>query len=127
MKSSVNTAGQMVVASRLGDGRVVFLTPGGRWSDAIAAGALARANSPANSPPSAPANPSTREEAERLLSLARESEAANQVVEPYLIDVTEAGGVLRPVAWREMIRVAGPTVRTDLPAALPPHSAHQRR
>lgn len=99
----------MVVASRLGDGRVVFLTPGGHWSDSIADGAVAAAGA----------------EAERLLSLGREAEANNEVVEPYLIEVTEAGGMLRPFAWREVIRVAGPTVRTDLPAD-PPRAVFAR-
>ena len=36
------------------------------------------------------------------------------MVEPYLIAVRQVAGQRQPVAWREAIRAAGPTVRTDL-------------
>ncbi len=88
----------MVVASRLGDGRVIFLAAAGSWTEDIAAGALT----------------GDEDEAARLLADALGDEGRNLVVEPYLITVTEAEGRRRPVAWREAIRAAGPTVRTDL-------------
>lgn len=94
---------QMVLASRLTDGRVVFLAPDGSWVEDIHGGQLA-------------ASPG---EAEQLLARARGDEAANRVVEPYLIAVREHDGDRRPVEWREVIRAAGPTVRTDLPPSRP--------
>lgn len=95
--------GQMVLASRLTDGRVVFLAPDGGWVEDIHRGQLA-------------ASPV---EAEQLLALARKDEAANRVVEPYLVAVRVTDGDRRPVEWREVIRAAGPTVRTDLPTVRP--------
>jgi hypothetical protein len=94
---------QMVLASRLTDGRAVFLAPDGGWVEDIRRGALA-------------ASPG---EAEQLLARARTDEAANRVVEPYLIAVRDQDGDRRPVEWREVIRAAGPTVRTDLPPSRP--------
>lgn len=91
----------MVLASRLTDGRVVFLAPAGptgpRWVETIADGVLA----------------TSKDEANALLAAAQAAEVANVVVEPYLIEVTEQDGRRRPVAWREVIRAEGPTVRTD--------------
>src|SRR5690606_4021311 len=89
---------QMVVASRLRDGFVVFLGPGDEWVDSIDAGALSE----------------SPEEAERLLAVAKGYEARNVVVEPYLIEVAVADGQRRPAEVREAIRAFGPTVRTDL-------------
>lgn len=95
--------GQMVLASRLTDGRTVFLGPDGAWVDDIQDGAVA----------------ATPEAAEQLLARARSDEAANRVVEPYLIGIQERDGTRRPVDWRETIRALGPTVRTDLPPVGP--------
>jgi hypothetical protein len=89
----------MILANRLTDGRVVFLAPDGSFVPDIRDGCLA----------------SSKEQAEDLLAIARAAEAANQVVEPYLIAVRETAGERRPVEWREAIRALGPTVRTDLP------------
>ncbi|MBM4220943.1 MAG: DUF2849 domain-containing protein [Gammaproteobacteria bacterium] len=90
----------MVVASRLSDGRVVFLGTGGEWTGDMQLGALA----------------SDKAGAEALLERGREAEAANQVVEAYLITVETLDGQRRATDWRESIRARGPTVRTDLPA-----------
>lgn len=89
---------QMVLANRLADGRVVFLTAGGGWVEDIASGAVATGP----------------EAAGRLLAAAQLAEARNVVVEPYLIGIRHVAGQREPVAWREAIRAAGPTVRTDL-------------
>lgn len=90
-------AGQMVVASRLSDGRVVFLGAGGQWIEDLQLGTLAN-----------------KDEGESLLQTAREAEVANQVVEAYLITVAVIDGKRQPTDWRESIRACGPTVRTDL-------------
>ena len=89
---------QMVLANRLADGRVVFLAAGGGWVEDIASGAVA-------SDPGA---------AGRLLADAQLAESRNAVVEPYLIGIRQVAGQRQPLAWREAIRAAGPTVRTDL-------------
>lgn len=89
---------QMIVASRLRDGLVVFLAPDERWVDSIDAGVLIEAP----------------EDAERLLAIAKADEERNVVVEPYLIEVAISDGQRRPAEVREAIRAFGPTVRTDL-------------
>jgi NaMN:DMB phosphoribosyltransferase len=90
----------MVVASRLSDGRVVFLDTGGQWTEDLQLGAMA----------------GNKAEGEALLQRGRAAEAANQVVEAYLITVESIAGNRRATDWRESIRACGPTVRTDLPA-----------
>ena len=94
----MQSSGQMVVASRLSDGRVVFLGTGAQWVEDLQLGALAR----------------HKDEGEALLQSARKAEAANQVVEAYLITVETMAGKRRATDWRESIRACGPTVRTDL-------------
>ncbi|MSR09484.1 MAG: DUF2849 domain-containing protein [Gammaproteobacteria bacterium] len=94
----MDPTGQMVLANRLADGQVVFLATDGSWVEDIARGALAR----------------DAVAAQRLLADAQLAESRNVVVEPYLIDIRDAAGRRQPVAFREAIRAAGPTVRTDL-------------
>ena len=92
--------GQMIIANRLHDGRVVFLAEDGRWVEAIEGGALA-------GPAAAAA----------LLARAKQDEAANLVIDPAAIEVDEGGGRRRPTAVREAIRAFGPSVRTELSGA----------
>lgn len=89
---------QMLVASRLSDGRVVFLTTSEQWIENIQLGALATG----------------KDGVERLLQAGRRAEADNQVVEAYLIAVETSTSERRPTDWRESIRARGPTVRTDM-------------
>ncbi len=91
-------AQQVVSANRLTDGLVVYLTPDAGWSERLADGRIA-ADAAA---------------AERLLALAGQAERDRIVVDPYLIDVAEFDGVLRPTKYREYIRATGPTVRPDI-------------
>lgn len=85
---------QMLLASRLRDGRAVFLAPGGQWTTAIAGGLVTD-------------EPAT---AAALLEQGRAAEQANEVVDPYLVGVTLAGGRPEPVDWREQIRAHGPGI-----------------
>lgn len=88
-----------LTANRLVDGRVVYLTPAGGWSEAPEAAAWAE------------------DEAgqQELLHRGREQAGASVVVEPYLIDVrVDDGGRPRPTRNREVIRSLGPSVRRDL-------------
>lgn len=52
--------------------------------------------------------------ADAALAAAQAYVTGNVVVSPYLFDVKLVGGVIKPVKEREIIRAAGPTVRTDL-------------
>jgi len=90
--------GQVVIASRLADGLVVFLDEAGNWVEKLADGAVAESDA----------------DAERLLETAMRSRDANQVIDPYLIDVTVENGAVQGTSFREVIRTQGPTNRTDV-------------
>jgi sulfite reductase (NADPH) hemoprotein beta-component len=95
---------QVVIASRLSDGRVVFLSKGSTPGSVTWAPLLADAELAADETRTA-----------ELLSLGEaDAEARHEVVDPYLIDVKEEGGELRPTKYREAIRCLGPTNRLDL-------------
>ena len=96
--------GQVVIASRLSDGLVVFLKEAAKVGQADWVLQLGDAEVAA-----------TNERAESLLAIGESDASANQtVVDIYLIDVEEDGGQLRPTKYREAIRCFGPTVRLDL-------------
>ncbi|KAF0113014.1 MAG: hypothetical protein FD149_2269 [Rhodospirillaceae bacterium] len=86
---------QILTASRLTDGRVVYFTETGQWSEQILEALFV-------------AGP----EAETtLLAQGRQGVAFRQVVDPYLIEVVRAGkDDPLPVRLRERIRAFGPTV-----------------
>ena len=88
----------MITANRLSDGIVVFLDAEGGWSEDFHAGAV------------------IGDEAGKAVALTKgaASAAANEVVEPYWIDLERRGGHYVPKALREAIRATGPTVRRDL-------------
>ena len=48
--------------------------------------------------------------------------ARNLVVEPYLVEVREAGGSLSPIRYRERVRVAGPSILDDVPGYVRPRA-----
>ncbi len=89
---------QMLIANRLGDGLVVFRSADGAWVESINAGLVIEA----------------ADEAERLLEQSLVDERNNKVIDPNLIAVTDEAGSLRPVAIREAIRAAGPTIAVDI-------------
>ena len=91
-------AGQIVTANRLADGIVVFLDPGSHWVETLAAAQVL----------------SDRASAETALTTAKQHEARDIVVEPYLIDVVDRNGAPAAKHLREIIRAAGPTIRRDL-------------
>ena len=95
---------QIVIASRLADGRVVFLAEGSgaesvRWAAMLGEAAVAEDDA----------------RADTLLELG-EADAGrrHEVVDPYLIEVEKEAGEWRPTKYREVIRCLGPTIRTDL-------------
>jgi hypothetical protein len=62
--------------------------------------------------------------AEAALARAQISVTGNQVVTPYLFDVRQDKGVLRPVKEREIIRSLGPSIRPDTGKQSVPEIAH---
>jgi hypothetical protein len=88
---------QIFTANRLSDGIVVFLSGDGRWLEA----------------PDASGVIDTAAMETRMKAVADASEAAAIVVAPYLIEVTEEGGEIRPVSLRERIRAYGPSTHPE--------------
>jgi hypothetical protein len=89
---------QVLTANRLSDGEVVYLGIAGAWVTRLGQAQALQ----------------TPVEGEAALDIGRAAERELQVVNAYLFDVVAEGGDLRPVKMREIIRAAGPTVRTDL-------------
>ena len=89
---------QILVASKLTDGEVVFLGPTG-WEDDHRRARVAQ----------------NAQEASVLEALGKRDISDNRVVDVYLADV-EIGrdGAPTPLHYRERMRVKGPSVRLDL-------------
>lgn len=87
---------QILTASRLREGDVVYFTAAGHWSEWLSDATVADA------------------ETESLLARGKRAEAAGDVIDAYLVAVDVAGGRLAPLSQRERIRARGPTVRADL-------------
>jgi Protein of unknown function (DUF2849) len=62
--------------------------------------------------------------AEAALAQAQTFVTGNQVVTPYLFDMRQDKGVLRPVKEREIIRSLGPSIRPDTGKQSAPEFAH---
>jgi hypothetical protein len=88
----------MITANRLGDGVVVFQDARGAWTEDFHAAAVL----------------ADKQAQTTALAVAKESEARNEVIDPYWIDVESRGSHFVPKALREAIRATGPTVRPDL-------------
>ncbi len=85
---------QILIANSLAHGFVVFLTAENGWSGDIRQAAVA-------------ADDAT---AAVFLHTAQAAEAEDQVINPYLIEVTVNGAGPRPIEYREYIRAFGPGV-----------------
>jgi sulfite reductase (NADPH) hemoprotein beta-component len=88
---------QIATANRLGDGLVVFLGSEG-WVERIEHASVAHSDS----------------EVKALDALVKQSEAINEVVSGYLVEVEPGAAGPRPLHYREMLRTLGPSVRLDL-------------
>jgi hypothetical protein len=88
-----NQGSQMLTANRLRDGDVLYRKADG-WVLFLAEGDV-YADSAA---------------ADAALLAAQGEVARNEFVAPYLFEVIQEGGKIRPVKEREIIRAAGPTV-----------------
>lgn len=89
---------QVISANRLSDGLVVYLASDDSWSEWISRSEIA----------------TDSEKAATLLDRAKWAEENRVVVDPYLVDVAEIDGEVRPTRYREYIRATGPSVRPDL-------------
>jgi hypothetical protein len=95
---------QVVTGNRLSDGLVIFLGEDGGWTSKIDLARVA----------------ASEDDAKLLEDLAKAAEKARLVVNPYLIEVSEDQGVLKPVRYRERLRAYGPSIhpefgRADVP------------
>lgn len=88
---------EIISANRLSDGRVVYLTRDGDWSESIIDGRSAR----------------SEEESTALLAEAERAANEGIVVSPYLVSMTDDGGAFAPLRFRERIRLFGPTKATS--------------
>ena len=95
---------QIVIASDLADGRVVFLAKGSE-ARAVVWGRLIDESAVAEDAAAA---------AELLAWAEADAGDRHEVVDPYLIDVEAREEGLRPTKYREEIRCLGPTIRRDL-------------
>lgn len=89
---------KVISANRLGDGLVVYLTANDTWSEWISRSEIANDEAAADA----------------LLVRAKRAETNRLIVDPYLVDVAEIDGQVRPTRYRELIRATGPSVRPDL-------------
>ncbi|MCJ9428488.1 DUF2849 domain-containing protein [Kordiimonas marina] len=89
---------QMVIANRLDDGRVVFLTSSGDWSARAADAAVADDDVSVDA----------------LRSVASASEAANRVLSVEVIEADVHNGVPHPAHMKFAMQAKGPSVRADL-------------
>ncbi len=87
---------QILTASRLREGDVVYFTAAGHWSEWLSDATVADA------------------EAESLLARGKHAEAAGDVIDASLVAVDVVRGRRAPLSPRERIRARGPTVRADL-------------
>jgi hypothetical protein len=88
---------QVVTGNRLSDGIVIFLGEDGGWTSKIDAARVA----------------DTDADAKLLEDLAKAAEKARLVVGPYLIEVAEDAGSLKPVRYRERLRAYGPSIHPE--------------
>ena len=91
------TGPQMLTANCLRQGDVLYWKAGG-WVRDFTGGEVFADTAAANA----------------ALEAAQKFVKENRVVSPYLFEVREQNGKLRPVKEREIVRAAGPSVRTDL-------------
>ena len=89
---------KVMSANRLSDGIVVYLDAADGWRERIDDSRIAE----------------TADDETAMTEIAARAVAARQIVDPYLIDVAEDDGAIRPTKYRELLRALGPSVRTDL-------------
>lgn len=101
-----NHGSQMLTANRLRDGSVVYRKADG-WITVLAQADVYR----------------DQASADAALAAATAELERNECVGPYLFEVREEGGVIRPVREREIIRARGPSVNPNLGTVASPFHA----
>ena len=91
------TGTQALTGNRLGDGGVVFLASNGVWRAGLENARLARG----------------ADDIAELEAEGADAAAANRVVDPYLVEIEVRQGRLVPAAFRERMRIKGPSVNLD--------------
>jgi hypothetical protein len=94
----------VITANRLSDGAVVFLDFEGTWNTDFTQSSVA----------------SSPDEVRALEDRGTYDAQRNLVVEPYLVEVREIDGSLLPLRQRERVRVAGPSILSDVPGYVAP-------
>jgi hypothetical protein len=89
---------EMICASRLSDGIVVFLDARGGWTEDFHSGLVIE----------------DADAKAKALETAAQAAARNLIIDAYPIELEMRAGHLAPKALRERIRATGPTVRGDL-------------
>ncbi|MDK9695718.1 MAG: DUF2849 domain-containing protein [Siculibacillus sp.] len=97
---------QIVTANRLVDGRVVFRTAAGHWSETLAAALLLDAA-----------------DVSAALAASAADVAARRIVAPYAVEVTLTSSGPVPKTVRERIRAGGPTSGSETLAPTRPARA----
>ncbi len=87
---------QVLTANRLSDGRVVFLTAAGDWSQNFGDAQITADD----------------ESAAEMRRAGQQAESACLVVDSYLVNLQEGKTGLQPNSVRERIRADGPSVQT---------------
>ncbi len=88
---------RIFTGNRVADGIVVYLDDAGGWTETVSQSRLI----------------ATSEDEEAATEMAEKASDDAVVADPYLIDVNEDGGQIRPVRYRERIRAYGPPVHPD--------------
>ncbi len=88
---------RVFTANRVTDGVVVYLDEDDRWTESLGSVAVIADD----------------EKLAAKTAVAEAAAAAAVVVDPYAIDVTDEGGEIRPVRYRERIRAYGPPVHPE--------------
>jgi len=90
-------APQIITANRVDNGRVVYLSGSGEWSESVNDSHLI----------------DTDDDLEHLTEEADRSVKAQEVMDAYAIDAIQQEGRIEPTRYRERIRAFGPSIHPD--------------
>ena len=99
---------RVFTGNRLTDGIVVFLDDAGGWTETVSESRLI----------------ASAEDEAAATEVAEKASDDAVVADPYLIEVTQEKGEIRPVRYRERIRAYGPPVHPDFIKAPPADADH---
>ena len=102
------TGPQLILANRLDDGRAVFLTSAGTWSNAASDAAVAE----------------NEAELDTLMTVAQAADLANIVVSVTPVAADTSKGAIAPAHIKFAMQARGPSVRADLGYQVSPNWEH---